>query len=424
MSTASQPKNLQKMITRSAILLLVIALMVYGYTWYRRISQDIDLPASFDSAGYLSAVRLMDEGSQVVVFKPDGTMLESPGYVAGKYDKDAVWRPDGNRLLFISDREDNAQNVFRWNFGANRVARRTYNSRSKGLPTFAPGVNEGPAQPSLITSGGMVLQLDPVNGSTRQLVPPVEKERAATSEDSGAAGQFDFLYGKLGSSFKEAKWTPDRRFVVAVMRRDDGEALVVQDMSEDKPPMPLAIGDRVEFDIDPKSGRIAYLVLRYRLLNPEQAPKEFIKNGVVKLPFLHVLAIADPVAMLTDPSAGIQIMAQSNSADAFQRVSISPDGSMVLVVDGAYDAGKNEFQPRSMIVMPFQPGASQSATVVLREPIYEPSWHPNSNTIAFVKYNNDKERAIYTINRDGSAMTELSKGKGDFAWPKFSPQSK
>lgn len=423
----TQPKNLRRMITRSLILAAVAGAMILGYRYYSEWSQDIDLPATADTAGFVSAIEYLDNGSHAIIIKPDGKKIESPGYTSGKNDKDAVWRPDGNRVFFISDREEGAQNVFRWNIGGNTVSRRTYNSRSKGLPSFPPA--EPDAKVALITSGGTVVEFDSTRATTRQILPPIGKERAVGSGDEGdgSIGQFDAVYRTLGQSFKEARWTLGRKFVAAVMRREDDEVLIIQDLAGESRPIPFAVGQKIEIDVDPKSGRVFFLVLKFGLLDPAGAPPEFIKNGKIVLPFRHAIGFID-VDKLTDPSkppppGALQFVAQSNSDDAaFHRLSVSPDGTMLMVIDGSYSTTTKAVTPRAIVVMPAEAGGAANASFVLREKVYETSWHPNSDRIAFIKYDGD-ERAIYAINRDGSGAEKLSSG-GNFGFPRFSPQSK
>ncbi len=425
MSKLTQPKNLRKMISRSAILALVVACLIYGYQFYGQWSRDIDMPAENHTVGFIASTQMLDDGSKVVLFKPDGTMVESPEYKAGYSDKDPVWRPDGNRLFFISDRVENAQNIFRWNIDAAHLSRKTYNSRSKGNLSFLPNSSPNANKKALVISGGFVLEFNPVTATTQQVLPPVAKDRVATDDQSGAAGQFDTAYQKLGMSFKEARWTPDEKFVVAIMRREIGETLMLQELNSTNPPIPLVAGDKVEFDIDPVTGKILFLVLNFRLFDEQNPPSEYIKGGKLVLPFRHMIAMVDPAKMSSPQTANeaTTVMIQSKSDDnAFHRLSISPDGSMFMIVDGRLDMTRGQVEPRTLVVMPFTENAASAPTPIVQDKIYEPAWSPDSNKIVFIKYNEKDQRAIWTINRDGSEMKSVSKDLGDFSFPRFSPQ--
>ena len=92
-------------------------------------------------------------------------------------------------------------------------------------PTFEAQNNET----GLMTAGGFVLEFDPKKGSTHQVLPPVGKERGSQEAEEGSASQFDEIYQRLGSSFREAKWLKGKEYVAAVMRREEGgEILIVQ----------------------------------------------------------------------------------------------------------------------------------------------------------------------------------------------------
>jgi hypothetical protein len=420
-STKHQPKILRKMVYRFSILAIVAAIVVAGFVKIRELGKDIDLPLAADTAGMIAATEFFDEGSQAVVFGPDGKKLASPGYKAGRTDKDPAWRPDGNRLFFVSDREEDALNVFRWNFGSGVVARRTLNSRSKGMTQWPSPLSEGANRSALITSGGFVLEFDPTEGTTRQILPPVQKNRAS-GEEGGAAGQFDAMYQRLGSSFKLAKWTFDKTFAIAVMRNDFGEILITQDLSTGQPPVPIAAGERIEFDVHPGQPLVYYAVLNYQLVNPDEAPPELVQpDGSVKLPFRHMMGIFDPTK--TREAANAIVAFSATDESAFQSLSASPDGTTLMVVDGAY-LGSGNFKPRGIVLMPAQEGGGGKGTLLVKGECYEPSWFPDSKGVVFIQYDEKKKRSIFKLNRDGSGLENVSRGAGNFAHPRMSPQTK
>lgn len=418
--TTEQPKVLRKMIARFAILSLVIAGAIYGYVEYRKIGKDLDFPLKNDTAGMVAAVRFLDEGSQVVVLDKNGKMIESPGYQAGKNDKDPSWRPDGHRLFFLSDRDENAVNVFRWNFGANKIMRRTLNSRTKGMPRWLPAGAPGANESALITSGPFILEMNPTEGTTRQVLPPVQKERSGV-EGEGAGDQFAAMYQSLGQSFKSARWTPDKKFVIAVLRGEMGEVLIAQNIETGGLPTPIVAGERVDFDMHPTTGRVFFATLNYRLTNPEEAPESMrLPDGRIKLPFKHAIGWFDP-GKEGEGANGV-IVASSKDDQTFSNPSLSPDGATLLILDGIVDDGSN-FISRGIVLLPADPSGGANATLLHKGEVFEPAWLPNSDGVVFVQRDESRQRAIFKIGRDGTGLTNLTKGKGDFASPKPSPQA-
>lgn len=416
-TTKPQPKISQRMLLRFAIGLLVLAGLFFGIRWWNDYRQDPDLPATNDTAGMVAALQLGENGDQVVVITKDGELRKSPTYQEGKNDKELVWRPDGNRLFFTSDREETSYHVYRWNFGSDKVMRRSVGTRSQNAPSFARTDVAGANATALITSGGFVLEYDPKQGSTRQVLPPVGKDRAEGEE--GSASQFEQIYQRLGTSFRQAKWGKDKSIVAAIMRRqDEGEILIVQDLASGKSPFVVVAGDQIEFDIVPSTGNIAFVVNGFQFHDPNQIPPEAIKDGKVTPPVVSLIGLCDP--------AGPQIFSVMPSQEpdyAFRNLTVSPDGERLLVIIGKQDANGN-FNPEGLAMMPAKDQGGANITRIIAGKIYEPSWHPNSHTIAFVMRDSAGKRGIFTINKDGSGLTDISKGKGDFAYPLFSPQSK
>src|SRR5262245_38026520 len=93
--------------------LFAIAALVLGYQWWRGIKSDPDFGQA-NTVGMIGAIEETADGDQAVVFKPDGTKIPSAGYRQGAVDRNFVWRPDGERAFFISDRGQGIH-IFRWN---------------------------------------------------------------------------------------------------------------------------------------------------------------------------------------------------------------------------------------------------------------------------------------------------------------------
>lgn len=405
------------MLIRFAIGLFILAGLFFLYQWWKGYSQDPDLPVRNDTAGMIAAIRLDGDNSQVVVIGPDGKVKESPGYEAGKTDKEPVWRPDGNRLFFTSDREEEAFQVYRWNLASDSIMRRSVGSRSQSTPSFAPEDNTS----GLLTAGGFVLEFDPKEVATRQILPPVGKNRqGGEGGQEGTASQFEQIYQRLGNSFRAAKWLKGKQYVAAVMRREEGgEILIVQDVVNFSRPVPIMAGNRIDFDVSQTEPKVFFTVNGFFFHDPNQIPPEAVKNGKVELPFTSIIGGFDP----TGQGSLFPIMTVKQPELGFRDLKVSPDGRNVLMIAGKLDANGN-FEPSDLVVAPAAAGGGPEAKRIISGKIYEPSWHPNSHTIAFVQRDDKGRRGIFTINKDGSGINEVTKGDGDYSWPVFSPQSK
>ena len=428
MATASTPKISQRLVVRTLILLFTLAVIFFAFQWTKEKRGDYDDLIKANTADMIAAIEYKDDGQQVVAFKSDGTKVANSGYVEGAIDRDLAWTPDGQRLYFVSDREGaekgsdvKAFNIFRWNPDANSSAtRRTAGTRGRSNPAFADEPSEDGT--ALITSGGNVLIFDPKDGSTRQLLPPVGREISRGSDDEGAGGnsQFDTLYGQLGTSFRVAKWAKNKRYIVAVMRRDEGEILIVQDtqVSEKSgtipPPQPLAAGARIEISVSPKDGNLAYVIQNFQWPDVRMVPEEFRKNNRVTVPFRHAIAIFN-FEKMEGP-----VVASEDDDVAFGSAVMSPDGTQILATVGSYSDGN--VNPRQLALMPARTGGGLAPAILTESEVYEPNWHPTGARVVYIKREGGK-RSIYTMEKDGTGEKSIS-GEGEFASPAFSPMSK
>jgi|GEM_PF-612002 len=416
----TQPKILRRMLVRFAVGLFVLAGLLFAYQGVRSCGHDVDLPVSVDTAGHVAAVEYLDEGSRVVVFTPDGEVRPAPGYEEGMTDKDPAWTPDGNRLYFISDREERSFHAYRWNLGSDRVDRRSTGSRSLSQIHFPPESASNANKFALVIAGGYVLQFDPKVGAIQQVMPPVPSQR--TGEGEGVGNQFEAFYQQLGAkSFREALWPVGKTGIAAVARREDGyEMLLCQSLIDDSPPSAVGVGDRVYFDVSPLDNTVFYSVVGFTFPDPSAAPDEYKKDGRLVIPFRHV------VGMFQIEGGKVQnhqLVTLSESDDvAFTNVKVSPDGLSLLMIVGKYDDSRN-VTPEQLVVVPATPGGVQGATVVLAGPIYQATWGPDSSTIYFIRQGEDGKGSLWRIRKDGSGETDLSKGRGNFGNPIPSPQS-
>ena len=266
--------------------------------------------------------------------------------------------------------------------------------------------------------GGFVRELDPATGKAQQILPPVNAEiaQSGAGDEEGTEGSLS-VYGALGKSFRIARYLPGKGSIVAVLRRDEGESLVFQDMTPGAngklpKPRPVAAGDHVDFDIDPTSGTVAFTVQNFRWPDPAAAPEQFRKNGRITVPFRNMVGLLDAKGQESIVGAA------PDDRAAFGSPRVSPDGTRLLLVQGPID--ESGLRPKALLTLPLRAGGIGQASPLAQGEVYEPSWSPDSKRIAYAKRVGGK-RDLFTITAEGSDEKSLTNGKGDFASPLFSP---
>ena len=412
-SNSAQPKIVQKLLKRTAFFLIVLAILFGVFRWVQAKGGDYD--SGGESKGMMAAIRMEPEGQQAVLIGPDGTVKGTKSWKSGVTDREPVWSPDGRYLFFCSDREDATFNVFRWNPQKDDAESRTIGHTSRSAPTFAP---DDTGETMLVVAGGNVRELEPKTKKSPQVLPPTNAEIAQSGEgdESGTEGAFAAIYGDLGKSFRLARYLPGRRYIAAVMRRDEGEVFVIQDLQDvgGKLPKPqaLAAGDRIDFDVDPK-GQVVFSVQNFRWPDPKAVPEGFRRNNRITTPFRNMVALVDPAA-----KTQVVVAASADDKNGFGSPRLAPDGSRFLLVAGAVREGA--LDPAALLTVPARPQGISQASVLTRGDVHEPSWSADGTKIAYAKRAGGK-RDLFTMGSDGTNETNLTKGQGDFATPLFSP---
>lgn len=425
LSSSMQPKINQRLLLRSAISLLILAGLFMAFRWYRARETDLHGTDTLATVGWIAAIQETDQGNRVVAIKPDGTLVQQGDPPADAEDRDVVWRPDGNFIFFASDRDKGRFAMYRWYpQNGSTPEKRSIGARSQSAPFFLRG--DGPLGPdahALVTAGGVVMEYDPKTPALHQTLPPPDKLNSDQSEDQSGEGRksaFEGEYEHFGTSFKYAKWTPDKSGVFAVMRRETGEILIYQKLNAPSPeegaPRPIVAGDRVDFDIDQKTGVCCFIVQNFQWPDPERAPEQFRKGRTVTVPFHHGIGLID----LSKPQ-GMEIIAASNNDKfCFAEPALTPAGDFVAFVGGAYQ-GNGNMTPAGLYVVPAQVGVKDLGQTVATGDVHEPSWSPDGTTLAFAQRIAPNKRPIFTISRSDPVVRQRSPD-GVFESPKFSPQ--
>lgn len=408
---------------RSILGLFLIAILVLGYQWYRGLSKDIGGLLKSDTKGFLAALEYVGDGARAVVFKPDGTKIDSPDYREGANDRGVVWSPDGNRIFFTSDRNDNVYSVYRWDPERGSVERRTAGTRSMSRIDFAKGGGT-----ALLISGGFVIEFDPTEKTTRQLLPP-EMDEAVHTEEGGRADQFTAFYERIGQSFKAARWGPNRESIIATMRRDGGEVLMIQALTPQPvkladgtesiavpPPFVIDAADTIDFDIA-ADGNVVYTANGFQFKDPNNIPEQYIKNGRATPPYRQLTAFFDPSDIMTKPPTPLFVGA--NDSTVLIQPRCSPDSATVAYIAGT--VGPNGFVPKNLVLIPMIENGYTKGRAITNGEIREINWNMSGDGLVYSKTSNGK-RSIFKISANGGAEERISPEGGDYGFPVCSPQ--
>lgn len=432
----------RKIAIRLVLGLIAIAGLFYGFGAIKEFAKDPDT-ADVDTTGVIVALEQTKLGSQVVVFSPNGEKRTIPGTDDTIVDRDFSWSPDGRHIYFSSNRElkglkddRGAFNIFRWRYGADQPEQFTKQRRSMSAPVFDP--NPKFAASGLVLAGGNVLDFFPREKTSQQVMPPVMDERGTTGEGGGSSGSMENVYSQLGSSFRQAVWTPDHKAMYAVMRRDDGEVLIYHDFQPTaegrmQAPQGILAGSRVQIAtsvtgkmlVTQSDAAAVYAEL-------ERLPPDWVKDGKVfpniggqrlthMLWFVDIepttgkpklLPMVPPTANPNDPKAIIPV---------FMDPVISPDGTMAAVVIASRPT-PNQTVPFGLILMPMAQDGAMKGKPLVQGVIGTPSFTPDGKAILFTRLEGGKQ-GIYKVNVDGSSLTKISDA-ANFSNPVMSPQQK
>lgn len=411
----------ERLLLRFALGLLLLAGLFYGIQALRNFGQDPDNVLTADSHGMLAALQFDGDGAKVVLFDTDGKKNILHGWTEGRHDEQPVWRPDGQRLYFSSDREEATFHIFRYRPGGDRPERRSVGSRSKGTPWFGPpGIDHINDSAILVAGGsevGAVCEYTPRDGAIRQILPPTGDTK--TDEEGGQTNPLANLYARIGESFKSAKWGKDRRFMIATMKREDGDILLIQDFELAKdgslpPPVPYVAGNSITFDVGPE-GAATICVQGFQWVDPENIPEEFIKNGKATKPFRHGIMYLDPFK----PREAKVIFASNIDQSLLTHPVVSPDGNKVLYSNGKVGES-GEFEPTQLVVA--TPGAPPTDGAGLTTfGVFEATWTPDGDHILYARPLGGV-RPIFQLDPTDGSEKRLTHDDGEYAFPTLSPQ--
>ena len=407
---------------RMAIMAVILLVFVYGGYWFIGLKGDIQLDSNTSSM--IAAMNLQEQGSQAVVIDPQGKVTFSSGYVVGKSDRDLAWDPKGNRLFFISDRKDDSFHIYRWDPQRDKIDQKSVDKAGRsGLVFDVQDTGKGELE-GLVLVRGTVQQFTPKTAKSMQVMPPPKKVDGGP--ENGSASTFDLVYKRYGVSFKSARWFGNRRYIAAVMRREDkGESLIIQDSQpnekgEARPPQLLLVAEKFNLAVDPKTGSLVFTVTDVLpILGNDGKPVTDPAGNVPKFGFSHAMFELE----MTGDTFKMQPLGASPSKDlCFVNPIVSPDGTSLMFLVGKYQ-GEGNVEIQSLASCPLAVGGIRSATPIAPGNVSDQSFSPDGRKIAYVKTEGGHQ-AIFVAASDGSGAKNLTGAAGDFASPIFSPQFK
>ncbi|MBL8048724.1 MAG: PD40 domain-containing protein [Chthonomonas sp.] len=416
-----QPTGLKRRRIMSLGLLLGLAAMYFGYTKLQDFLQDPDTGVR-DTRDLVLATKVGSDGAKAVLLSPGGSEELAPDATETSTDKAPVWRPDGNRVFFLSDRNEGAYLIHRWNVAKKSVEVRSIGTRSVTGMYWGP-FGETDTKEALITQAGFVLSYEPREGTTRQVLPPQMKS-ANKDDEGGSTDQFQMQYQNIGKAFRSAKWPSDRSVVYALMTtEDDRQVLVRQGLQPEKDqtgeltlprPQVLVVGKRVDYDVS-GDGKVVACVLGFDFLNKDSIPEEFVKNGKIIKPYENAVIVFD----FAGNAGAIPMAASKDPKSAFVSATFSPTGDQLLAIAGTWD-GKSSFAGQAIVAAPVQANAQWQG--VVQGNILEVAWHPSGQQMAFVQRVSPTESAVYTLKVGSDQPNKLTSG-GEYQSISFSPQT-
>ena len=423
----AEPENLRKGIRprtakRLAIMAFILAILVYGFYWFVGLKGDLQLPS--DTSGMISAVKQLNEGSQVVVLDAQGKITESPEYTSGKSDRDTVWDPLGNRLFFISDRKQDSFHIYRWDPQRGTVDQKSIDRAGRSGLTFDVQDKGTGDLVGLVLVRGTVQEFTPKTAKSRQVMPPTKM--TTSDPESGSSSAFEVIYKRYGQSFKAARWFGNRRYIAAVMRREDkGESLIIQDTQPDekgvtRQPQLLFVAQKINLTVDPTTGALVFSIAEILpILNPDGSPVLGPDGKAPKYPFTHGLFMLN----INESGPKLEFIGPSPSKDVcFGSPIISPDGTSMMFVIGKY-TGEGNMENNALGSCPLKAQGIQAGGALATGNITDPSFSPDGRKIAYVKQDGGHQ-AIFIASSDGSGSKNISGSAGDFSSPLFSPKFK
>jgi hypothetical protein len=192
-------------------------------------------PIKPNTPDWIVCVRLNEDAhGDLMAIKPDGQtlMLTEDDHD----DRSPDWAPDGKKIVFSSNRRDGVFQLWTIDPDGKGLAQLTLGGGAKLAPVY-----DRDGQQILHVAQGLVTEIDPKGVHALQLIPSASQMIQVREQ----YGQVAFRYAKR----------PDPNLIAAVQRIDEGEQVVLQDLTlaQQQFTLPVVIaGEQVDIDWAPQ----------------------------------------------------------------------------------------------------------------------------------------------------------------------------
>lgn len=406
--------------------LLALAALFFGWELLKEYFVDPGDKGHVETAGYIAAIENDGNGDRAVVFDTKGSKSNTPGLDDDVIESEIAWRPDGDRLFVMTNRQGQGFRPYRWN-----PTNDAFEPRMPGGTINMSAISYGPFQDSdanrnaLIVAGGQVFLFDQRKAIRTQVLPPPTNDKNTATEDgeSGSGAPITGVYATIGTAFTEARWGQARQIIWATMKREGGEVLIAQQLGLDEKgvpyvPIPLMAGRELQMDVAP-DGTLALSIQGFAWVDPDspEIPDQFRKDGKLLTPMKNGMAV---IRWNTAQTPQVLMAFASPEDEALVDPSFSPDSSLIAACAGQIGPD-HQFKGVVLLLVPAEEGG-----VTKSKPVYEghsrmPSWSPLGNQLVFVGQDSRSRNVLMKVGADGSGITTVGE-PGEYKWPKFSPQ--
>jgi dipeptidyl aminopeptidase/acylaminoacyl peptidase len=338
-----------------------------------------------DTTDWIVCVRLNENAhGDLMVIKPERQtlMLTNDDHD----DRSPDWAPDGKKIVFSSNRRDAVYQLWTVDPDGKGLSQLTLGGGAKLAPLY-----DRDGKQILHIAQGLVTEIDPKGVHALQLVPSAAQMLQVREQ----YGQVAFRYAKR----------PDPDLIAAVQRIDEGEQVVLQDLTATQQQFVLPVviaGEQVDIDWAPEGRRLVVSGAGLIVSTPEGERRV---GGILRFDFGANAREVRP----------LPLWVSANNAQAAIEGVWSPDGARVAFV--LCERGEDGSLRR--VGLATVPEAGGSPTLIVEGAVYHPHWAPDGQRLVFAM-GTPGNRQIYTVRLDGSELTQRTRA-GDHVTPRWSP---